>query len=90
MNAADRKSITELQAKADALIGHLEEIESGVRSLADAERQKFENMTEGLQQAEGGQAIDAAANALSEAADAAETAKEAVEEIASKLDEASV
>lgn len=60
MNAKDRKVLS------DAL-DNLRGIEGIISQLADAEQEKFDNMTEGLQQNEKGQAIEAAAQALSDA-----------------------
>lgn len=73
MNATDRKKanaiisqIEALKAQADALAGEL-------RELADAEQEKFDNMPEGLQGGDRGQAMEEAAGNLSSAADALES-----------------
>jgi hypothetical protein len=55
MNAADRKRVAELSNE--------------FREIADAEQGKFDNMPEGLQEGEKGQAISEAAEALGEVAD---------------------
>lgn len=72
MNQAQRKIVAD---KLQQLIGLKEQIEaigSELRTLADEEQEKFDNMPEGLQASENGQAIETAAQALDEAAGYAE------------------
>lgn len=77
MNKQTRKEVDEIKVKIEAafetfktvLETHGEEL----RSLADAEQEKFDNLNEGLQASEQGQAYEAAAEALGEAADACES-----------------
>lgn len=80
MNKNDRKDF----ARASDLI-----VEARVKAqealeilgpLADAEQEKFDNMSEGLQQAETGQRIEQAAEALSRVKEAVESAIESLEE----------
>lgn len=77
MNKADRKQVDELKARIEAAKAvydaELESIGSELRGMADAEQEKFDNATEGLQASEQGQAYEAAAEALGEAADACES-----------------
>lgn len=47
--------------------------------LAEAEQEKFDNMTEGLQQGENGQRIESWANALASAQESASAAIDAIE-----------
>ena len=70
MNAADRKQVSELVSKLEDLNSQFEEIKSDIQSLAEAEQEKFDNMSEGLQAGEKGQQIEAAAGSLDEAANA--------------------
>lgn len=49
----------------------MSDIATQIEELKDEESEKFDNMTEGLQQGEKGQAIEAAAQALEQALDAA-------------------
>ena len=72
MNAADRKTIDILKGKLADLQSQTEDVAGELRTLADAEQEKFDNLTEGLQQAESGQAIEMAAQTLDDAASAAE------------------
>lgn len=74
MNANDRKEL----AKAVAL---LQEAQGILETLADAEQEKFDNMSEGLQQGERGQAIEAAAQALSDGKESVDSALETLENI---------
>lgn len=73
MNADDRKKVSELTSQLEAAKAQVENIGSELSDMADAEQEKFDNMSEGLQQSETGQKIEAAAEALREAADAAES-----------------
>jgi uncharacterized coiled-coil DUF342 family protein len=72
MNAADRKQVAALVAHLEELMSQASAIGEEIRELADAEQEKYDNMSEGLQQGDRGQAIEAAAQALSSAADAAD------------------
>lgn len=62
MNAKDRKQLAEIR-------GTLEQAHADLEQLQSAEQDKFDNMSEGLQQGERGQAIEQAANELQEAVD---------------------
>ena len=73
MNAQDRKAISGLVSELEALRSQVEDVGARLRELADAEQDKFDNMNEGLQAADNGQAIEEAASNLSDAADAAES-----------------
>jgi hypothetical protein len=72
MNKADRERVDEIIGTLEDLKAKIEEQGNALRELADAERDKFDNMPEGLQQGATGEAIDKAASALEEAADAAD------------------
>jgi len=74
MNKGDKKRM----ARA---VGFLEEAKAILEELRDAEQEKFDNMSEGLQASERGQAIETAANNLSSAYDDVETALASLEEI---------
>lgn len=72
MNQAQRKIVAD---KLQELIGLKEQVEaigSELRTLAEEEQEKYDNMPEGLQGGDKGQAIETAAQALDEAASAAE------------------
>ncbi len=85
MNKDRRKQIADIISQFRD-IPDLAEIASLVRELADAEQEAFENMPGGLQASERGQASEAAAAALSEAADALEGID--ISEIESLLEQA--
>ena len=72
MNALDRKNVEKIASELDDLKEKLSEIGGRLRDLADAEQEKFDNMSDGLQGSERGQAIESAASALGSAADSAE------------------
>lgn len=74
MNKNDRKEV----ARALSL---LQEAEGILENLKDSEQEKFDNMTEGLQNGERGQAIQTAADALSSAYDSVTEAVGHLEEI---------
>jgi septal ring factor EnvC (AmiA/AmiB activator) len=70
MNAADRKQVSDLVSKLEELNQQFEDVKTSIEELAEAEQEKFDNLTEGLQASEKGQAIEAAAGALIDAASA--------------------
>jgi hypothetical protein len=63
MNKEDRKSLSHI-------VELLEEALSGLTEMSEAEREKYDNMPEGLQKCERGQAIDEAATCLEDQASA--------------------
>jgi len=73
MNAKDRKNVCSLLATLEALKAQIETIGAELREIADAEQEKYDNLSEGLQGSDMGQAIEDAARCLSDAADAAES-----------------
>lgn len=70
MNKANRDQLQKMVALLEGLKGSAESIGSDLQDMADEEQAKFDNMPEGLQQGEAGQAIEAASGALMEAAEA--------------------
>lgn len=67
MNADGRKEIAEW-------VKVLESMKEDITVLGEEECEKFENLSEGLQQAEKGQAMEAAGDSLSSAADSIDEA----------------
>lgn len=61
MNKQDRKEVEEI-------IALLEDAQSRIEGLGEAEQEKFDNLSEGLQQAERGQKMEEAASTLSDIA----------------------
>ena len=73
MNAKDRKVV-------GAALDKVREAIEEIRSVAEGEREKFDNLTEGLQGGERGQAIEAAADGLEQGADELEGAIDTMSE----------
>lgn len=73
MNATDRKKANAIISQIEALKAQAEALAGELRELADAEQEKFDNMPEGLQGGDRGQAMEEAAGNLSSAADALES-----------------
>lgn len=67
MNKARRKQVDELQSS-------LQELLTTAESLRDEEQEEFDNLLEGLQQSERGQAIESNASALDEVVDGIQAA----------------
>jgi prefoldin subunit 5 len=88
MNAQQRKAIGEIHAKVAELLSGLETLQSQIEDQASDEREKFDNMTEGLQAGERGQAIEASADKLESASSAVESAVSSLEEALEALDDA--
>jgi len=73
MNKANREAVAKIRARLEDLLLQAEAIGDELQTMADDEQEKFDNMPEGLQQGEQGQAIETAAGALGEAASACES-----------------
>jgi hypothetical protein len=73
MNAKQRKTLDDCASQIGAIV-------SQVGEIAEAEEEKFDNLSEGLQQAESGQKIETAKDALIEAVQNLEEALAKVEE----------
>lgn len=69
MNAAGRKEIDRLFAELRDAQEKIENIGAEIRSIAESEQEKFDNLSDGLQQAESGQKLEAMAEALNSLAD---------------------
>lgn len=87
MNKETRKTIERIHERLSGLVSELEEVKWEINDLQSDEQGKFDNLTEGLQQAESGQAIEQAANDLQEAASEMEDAISSAESAVSKLEE---
>lgn len=74
MNAARRKNLKEILAK-------LSEVRSDLEAIASEERDAFDNLPQGLQEGDRGQAMDAAATALEDAFSELETMESTLEEL---------
>lgn len=79
MNAAGRKLIAKWASELDT-------IKTAIEDLASEEREKFDNLSEGLQQADRGQAIEAAADALEGAQSTAEEICDDLDALVEKID----
>lgn len=73
MNAAQRKLLEKWSAA-------LEDAHNALDELQQEEQDKYDNLSEGLQASERGQAMEAAANALAEAVSSIEDAMGSIEE----------
>jgi uncharacterized phage infection (PIP) family protein YhgE len=89
MNTETRKAIAKIQSEISALVGTFEDFSQTLSDLRDSETEKFENLSEGLQESEMGQAIQSAADALDTAQSAIESARESMDECVDALATAS-
>lgn len=64
MNQQDKNKVAKLSAQLDDLLGQAQIIGTELSEMAEAEREKFSNLSEGLQQTEKGQALENAAEQL--------------------------
>lgn len=72
MNKEDRKAV-------ERIVGELNSLKDEIEELRSQEQDKFDNMSEGLQAGDTGQAIEAAATAL-------ENAHSAIDEAVGELE----
>jgi hypothetical protein len=86
MNAADKKVLGELITRLRSMEDEAASISSDIHALADAEREKFDNMSDGLQQSEKGQAIEEWANGLESAVSSIDDIAQSIGDAASELD----
>lgn len=89
MNDAIRKKLVKIREELELLQGKIQDISSEVEVLRDDEQEKFDNMTEGLQQTERGQLCEAASQALDEVFNGFESISGSFDDIFSNLDDAS-
>jgi hypothetical protein len=82
MNKTQRKQLEELRT---IIIEALEEAQAIASGMGQEEQDKFDNLSEGLQQSERGQALEQAAEALSELEGACQNA---MEEISASIEQA--
>lgn len=73
MNAQGRKQVQALLEKLENLRSEMEAVGSEIQSLSEEERDKYDNLPEGLQQCEAGEKLDEIASQLEEAVDACES-----------------
>jgi hypothetical protein len=72
VNKSDKSAVAALISKLENLKSEIESVGSELSSLAEAEQEKYDNAAENLQGSEQYLQIEAAAEALAEAADARE------------------
>jgi len=80
MNKADRKTLDDARARLAQAHQIVEEVAGLIESLAEVEQEKFDNMSEGLQQGERGLAIAAAAQVLGDMHSTLTSAAESIDE----------
>ena len=85
MNNDRRKSISKLHDELDTLKSALEDLRDQIDTLKGEEEDGFNNLPEGLQQAERGQAMEEATNQLQTAYDAADSAVSSLDEALTAL-----
>ena len=87
MNKEGREAVAKLKGEIEEVQETLSNLQSAVDDLAEEERTKYENLPESLQGSERGEAMDAAATALEDAASELQDAVNAAESAALKLGE---
>jgi len=88
MNAADRKALTKLWEEISVLQGKLQDAKGEAEALQSAEQDKFDNMSEGLQQGATGQAIEESTERLDEVVQSFDDVDSALETLLTALDDA--
>ena len=85
MNEKGRKRLAAISEELGKAGGSFEHLIAELTEMQEDEQEKFDNMSEGLQQGEKGQNIQAAAEALETAAGKAQEAFDALDEAAGEL-----
>lgn len=88
MNKEQRKKLENIIARMEELQGEIATAASDIQAEAEAEREKFDNLNEGLQASERGQALETAADALDNAQSEFEEAESQLEEAIGSLQSA--
>lgn len=88
MNAKRRKELTKLNELLEQAHTTITNVVEQLESLKDDERESFDALPEGLQQADRGQAMDEAANALEEAYDTLSDIQSDLDNVKDKVSEA--
>jgi hypothetical protein len=86
MNADQRKTLAKVAAQIAHHAAMLDDLRSELEQTREDEQDKFDNMPEGLQQGERGQAIEEAVSTLEEAISSLEEAIGSAEEAASSIE----
>ena len=73
MNNATRKAIEAIISTLNDIEGKVADLSESIQTIAEGEREKFDNLSEGLQASERGQSIEQAADALESAHGCIET-----------------
>ena len=85
MNAKDKKTVSNILNAIELIRCQVEEHMDAIEYMASSEHEKFDNMSEGLQQTEKGQAIGSAAQTMESIQQALEQAFDALEEAVSEF-----
>jgi len=88
MNQERRHAISELINQIEIAASEMREAHDKLESLKDEEQTAFDNLPEGLQQAERGQAMEAIASALEDALGTLDSAIDDAEDAARDLESA--
>lgn len=86
MNAQRRKALADLMDRLTPLAATITDIKDALESIRDEEQDSFDNMPEGLQQSDRGQASEEAISTLDSAIDDLENFD--IDNIVSSIDEA--
>jgi len=86
MNAQRRKALADLMDRLTPLAATITDIKDALETIRDEEQESFDNMPEGLQQGDRGQAMEEAISTLDSAIDDLENFD--IDNIVSSIDEA--
>lgn len=86
MNAQRRKALADLMDRLTPLAATITDIKDALETIRDEEQESFDNMPEGLQQGDRGQATEEAISTLDSAIDDLENFD--IDNIVSSIDEA--
>jgi ABC-type transporter Mla subunit MlaD len=88
MNNERRKALGAVVASVQEALSKLDGLSGDLETARDEEQESFDNLPEGLQQAERGQSMEAAVSAMDQALGALEEAVGNLDEVVSSLEEA--
>jgi len=87
MNDTRRKELAEIRSRIELALGELSNAKDELEGVINAEHEAFDNMPEGLQQADRGQNMEAGINTLDDASSNIDDVISSLEDIMGQIDE---
>jgi uncharacterized phage infection (PIP) family protein YhgE len=87
MNDTRRKSLADIRSRIELALGELGNAKEELEDVINAEQEAFDNMPEGLQQTDRGQAMEDGLSTLDDASSTLDDSISSLEDIMGQIDE---